>query len=107
MAFFSDLLNALYMATVITYPLTDLQIRSCPAGRWALAAISRKKIVAIKEFQQLSPQVAYHLPIGAEEAAAVIRRWLETLPASGTVDELRQLGRIAIGMRREDQFLEV
>lgn len=70
-------------------------------------AISRKRIVALREFQQLSPQVAYHRPIGAEEASAVIRRWLDTLPASGIVDELQQLGRIAIGMRREDQFLEV
>lgn len=94
------------MPNVTSYSLTDQQIRTCPAGRWALAAISRKQVIVLKEFQQLSPQVAYYLPIGAEEAAAVIRRWLGTLPASSIVEELQQLGRIAIGMRREDQFLE-
>lgn len=74
---------------------------------WALAALTGDRVATVREFRRLSPQVAHHLPIGAEEAAALIRRWLDTLPASAVVDELQQFGRITVGMCHEGQFLEV
>ena len=76
------------MATVTTFPLPDKLARERIETGWALAAISGDQVAAVREFRQLSPQVAQHLPIGAIEAAEVIRRWLDTLPASAVVDEL-------------------
>lgn len=89
------------MATVTTFPLPE----RIETG-WALAAIAGDQVAAVREFRRLSPQVARHLPIGAELAAAIIRRWLETLPASAVVNELQRLGRITVGMCHEGQFLE-
>ncbi|WP_019939893.1 hypothetical protein [Bordetella sp. FB-8] len=94
------------MASVTTFPLPDNLARERIETGWALAAISGNQIAAVREFRRLSPQVAQHLPIGAEQAAEVIRRWLDTLPASSVVDELQQLGRITVGMCHEGQFLE-
>lgn len=94
------------MATVTTFPLPDhLEPERIETG-WALAAIAGDQVTAVREFKRLSPQVTQHLPIEAELAAAIIRRWLDTLPASAVVDELQQLGRVTVGMCHEGQFLE-
>lgn len=93
------------MATVTTYSLPGNLVRERIEPGWAVAAIAGDQVAAVREFRRLSPQVANHLPIGADEAAAVIRRWLDTLPASSVVDELQQLGRVTVGMCHAGQFL--
>lgn len=95
------------MTTKPRYPIpSDLAGADSPSG-WSVAAIDNDQIIVVHEFRNISPQVAHHLPIDADMAAAIISRWLDTVPAGKIVKELGRVGRVAIGMAYQGVFHEV
>lgn len=94
------------MTTKPCYPIPSSQTETDFPSGWSIAVIDNDQIIVVHEFRRISPQVASYLPIDADMAAGIIARWLNTHVASNLVEELKRLGRIAIGVAYKGEFHE-